>query len=470
MRRALGGRLGRLGSAVILAMAAPFPAMADLGADDLAEVERLLAALNFDPGPIDGVVDDRTRTAIRLYQEFAALTPDGEPTDALLTELRAVVEVFGQMKAAQADAKPVASTEPEPPLAEEPDRPVSESEPEAAPPAPADAPVPEAMEASVPEAAPDDATANVSDEAVLAAISDDVPSEDAAPVLESDPEIPETTERDEPAPVDALEQTTAAPEPAADVEPEPEPEPNVPDASPEAPQEAAETTEAVTDTAAPVPAATDAADEESAAPPVAEESTGPPVPQERPPTPEGFDLNKVIARLVEKDDGDGDAPAEPASEQAAEDAQQPETPAAEQTAAVPPQPEAAATANAASDLSGYDAFKQGFVAARDGDLDQAIVYYSGAIESGDLTLEDIAAVLYNRANAYHYKGLFDQAIADYDAALSNKPNFPAAHYNRGFAFAAKGLRTRAVEDYQKARALGLQRLGVRSPDLAPPFQ
>ena len=61
------------------------------------------------------------------------------------------------------------------------------------------------------------------------------------------------------------------------------------------------------------------------------------------------------------------------------------------------------------------------------------------------------------------------AIADYDAAILNKPDFPEAYHNRGFAFDAKGERERAVEDFKQARDLGLQRLGDRSPDILPPL-
>ena len=56
----------------------------ELGVEELAELERLLAELNFDPGKIDGVVDARTRTAVGLYQEFAALPVDGAPSATLL--------------------------------------------------------------------------------------------------------------------------------------------------------------------------------------------------------------------------------------------------------------------------------------------------------------------------------------------------------------------------------------------------
>ena len=118
---------------------------------------------------------------------------------------------------------------------------------------------------------------------------------------------------------------------------------------------------------------------------------------------------------------------------------------------------------------GYRDFKLGFAAAENGDLDLAIRHYTLAIEAGDLNLEHLAAALYNRANAYHYKRLHDYAIADYNAAILNKPNFPGAYYNRGFTFEAKGERQRAVDDFTQARNLGLQRLGVRSPDLPPPL-
>jgi tetratricopeptide (TPR) repeat protein len=83
-------------------------------------------------------------------------------------------------------------------------------------------------------------------------------------------------------------------------------------------------------------------------------------------------------------------------------------------------------------------------------------------------LEHLAAALYNRANALQFLGVLDKAIEDYSAAIANKPGFPAAYYNRGFAFDSKGEQIRAIEDYRKARDLGLQRLGVRSPDLPPP--
>ncbi|MEE8189909.1 MAG: tetratricopeptide repeat protein, partial [Kiloniellales bacterium] len=118
---------------------------------------------------------------------------------------------------------------------------------------------------------------------------------------------------------------------------------------------------------------------------------------------------------------------------------------------------------------GYAAFKGGYAAARSGKLDLAIDLYTRAIDTGDLELEHLAEAFYNRANAHHYLGALKFAIQDYSAAILNKPDFPGAYYNRGFAFEANGQHTRALADFMKARKLGLQRLGVRSPDLQPPL-
>jgi TPR repeat protein len=63
-----------------------------LGRKGIAEVQRLLRQLSFEPGAADGIAGGRTIEAIRLYQQFAGLTVDGKPTEALLQDLRQVVE------------------------------------------------------------------------------------------------------------------------------------------------------------------------------------------------------------------------------------------------------------------------------------------------------------------------------------------------------------------------------------------
>ncbi len=49
------------------------PALAALSKNEVRELEDLLGRLGFDPGPVDGVLDAQTRTAIKDYQDFAAL-------------------------------------------------------------------------------------------------------------------------------------------------------------------------------------------------------------------------------------------------------------------------------------------------------------------------------------------------------------------------------------------------------------
>lgn len=54
------------------------------------EIKQLLAKLDFPPGPIDDKMDPATEAAIRSYQEAAGEPVTGQPSQALLQELRAV--------------------------------------------------------------------------------------------------------------------------------------------------------------------------------------------------------------------------------------------------------------------------------------------------------------------------------------------------------------------------------------------
>ena len=60
--------------------------------DDGAQIlEQLLAKLDMGPGPIDGTLDPTTVDAIRSYQQMAGMPVDGQPSQELLQDLRAVV-------------------------------------------------------------------------------------------------------------------------------------------------------------------------------------------------------------------------------------------------------------------------------------------------------------------------------------------------------------------------------------------
>ena len=66
----------------------------NLNDGELVEMERLLARLDLGPSTADGVVDNQTEAAIRLYQEIAGLRVDGAPSRSLLTDIREVVKIL----------------------------------------------------------------------------------------------------------------------------------------------------------------------------------------------------------------------------------------------------------------------------------------------------------------------------------------------------------------------------------------
>jgi len=51
------------------------------------EVQQGLAGMGYDPGPVDGVIGSRTRTAIRAFQADAGLPVDGQVSDQLIAAL-----------------------------------------------------------------------------------------------------------------------------------------------------------------------------------------------------------------------------------------------------------------------------------------------------------------------------------------------------------------------------------------------
>ena len=72
------------------------------------------------------------------------------------------------------------------------------------------------------------------------------------------------------------------------------------------------------------------------------------------------------------------------------------------------------------------------------DYDKAIATYSDALKSDP----DNVRILEGRGIAYERKGQDDLAMADYNAALQKRPNYPAPYNNRG-TFICAGARCRA---------------------------
>lgn len=66
-------------------------ALAPPAADDTVAAQRLLLALGYDPGPVDGIAGPATRDAIRRFEAAQGLPPTGRLTPALLARLRAAL-------------------------------------------------------------------------------------------------------------------------------------------------------------------------------------------------------------------------------------------------------------------------------------------------------------------------------------------------------------------------------------------
>jgi hypothetical protein len=76
------------------------------------------------------------------------------------------------------------------------------------------------------------------------------------------------------------------------------------------------------------------------------------------------------------------------------------------------------------------------------DWDGAIVRFNDALSQ---TAEHVRAldqgiVYFYRGNAYHEKGDYDRAIADYDQAIQLQPDYPMAYFNRGNIYTLRGER------------------------------
>lgn len=94
--------------------------------------------------------------------------------------------------------------------------------------------------------------------------------------------------------------------------------------------------------------------------------------------------------------------------------------------------------------------RAGVEAHNNGDPEEAIDFYSIAIESGSLTEEDLARVYNNRGAAFKSAGSYELAIDDYTEAIRLSNGYGRAYYNRGLAYDSKGLLNRAIEDYSIA--------------------
>lgn len=99
------------------------------------------------------------------------------------------------------------------------------------------------------------------------------------------------------------------------------------------------------------------------------------------------------------------------------------------------------------EAAGYDDFTRGLAAINRGDSDSAIMLFSSALQSGDLSQGIEPLVYYNRARAYLNKEECTQAVADLNAALQLRPSYTEAYMQRGRAHRCAGNYGEAIADY-----------------------
>jgi tetratricopeptide (TPR) repeat protein len=84
------------------------------------------------------------------------------------------------------------------------------------------------------------------------------------------------------------------------------------------------------------------------------------------------------------------------------------------------------------------------------DPDLAIDHCTTAIQSGDLSDQDLALVFNNRGLAYYSKKDYDHAIADYDHAIRLGLKDSDSFYRRGLTYFEKNDYSRAIQDFDEA--------------------
>jgi Tfp pilus assembly protein PilF len=110
--------------------------------------------------------------------------------------------------------------------------------------------------------------------------------------------------------------------------------------------------------------------------------------------------------------------------------------------AVPPTPTAAATPTP----SAYDHLDTGNDYLDQGQFDQAIAEFQAAVQLDP----DLTNAHYNLGLAYQKQGKLDEAAGAYQAAIQLDPNLSDAHNNLGLIYDAQGKVDQAIAEYQEA--------------------
>ena len=85
-----------------------------------------------------------------------------------------------------------------------------------------------------------------------------------------------------------------------------------------------------------------------------------------------------------------------------------------------------------------------------GSGDQMIAACTRVISSSRLKGHKLAFIFNSRGNAYHRRGDYDRAIADYTEAIRLDPKYAIVYGNRGNSYRLKGDYDRAIADLTEA--------------------
>jgi lipoprotein NlpI len=95
---------------------------------------------------------------------------------------------------------------------------------------------------------------------------------------------------------------------------------------------------------------------------------------------------------------------------------------------------------------GFADFNQGLEARNRSDADAEIVAFSRALADGDLPDSMKPAALYDRGAAYQHQKKYAEAIADFGAVITMKPDYREAYAGRGESNLALGNYEAALQD------------------------
>lgn len=93
-------------------------------------------------------------------------------------------------------------------------------------------------------------------------------------------------------------------------------------------------------------------------------------------------------------------------------------------------------------------------AADDGDLERALALYQRALDSGELTTNNQAAVYFNRGGVNLQVGNLEDAVLDFTQTVLLKPDHNLAWASRGIALRALGRGNQAISDFTQALEVG----------------